>query len=482
MVRPLVLLAVSAVSALLSAQAFHPSIPRAWDDKETSSFELPLAQADRSPRYPSAHEYYVQPVRPVYRTYAFYTPDKEPPGYWESLQAKEPEILFDSDRLRTKDDWIEAGERVFDQPIIIVPPTSRQRYLDQARAVPPPTTADGIVPGRFYVVRKKGIVELGFGACSECHTRAMPDGSFVEGAQGNFPNGAEFAFRLTHSTNTPENQKRALAARELAPWLPNQENWGAITIPDIASRLRAQLPGVQSREGASLKHPVKTPSLIGVEDLRYLDATGLNRHRDIGDMMRYVIVNQGLVAVARYGDYSAGGVQQGGDTRYSDEQLYALSLYLYSLKPPPNPNAANDEAERGHAVFGREGCANCHPAPLYTNNKLTPARGFTVPDSLRTTDAILNVSVGTDAGLALETRRGTGFYKVPSLRGVWMRSAFGHSGQARSLDEWFDPARLNPDYVPGGFHLAPGPIAGHEFGLRLSPPDKRALIAFLNTL
>ena len=57
----------------------------------------------------------------------------------------------------------------------------------------------------------------------------------------------------------------------------------------------------------------------------------------------------------------------------------------------------------------------------------------------------------TDPGLALETRRGTGFYKVPSLRGVWMRSAFGHAGQATTLEEWLNPARLQPDYVPGSF-------------------------------
>ena len=60
--------------------------------------------------------------------------------------------------------------------------------------------------------------------------------------------------------------------------------------------------------------------------------------------------------------------------------------------------------------------------------------------------------------LATRTRRGTGFYKVPSLRGVWFRNAFGHGGHAETLEEWLDPARLKPDYVPKGFHLGPGPI------------------------
>jgi hypothetical protein len=38
--------------------------------------------------------------------------------------------------------------------------TSRPRYLRHAREVPPPTTREGIVPGWFYIVRKKGVVEL----------------------------------------------------------------------------------------------------------------------------------------------------------------------------------------------------------------------------------------------------------------------------------------------------------------------------------
>src|SRR5215510_2262262 len=95
-------------------------------------------------------------------------------------------------------------------------------------------------------------------------------------------------------------------------------------------------------------------------------------------------------------------------TRYSDEQLYALALYLYSLQPPPNPNRLDAVAKRGRKVFEREGCANCHTPPLYSNNKLTPVRGFKIPEGHREKYDILPVSVGTDPGLALKTRRGTG--------------------------------------------------------------------------
>ena len=498
MVRRGLLLWLVAVSAVGTAQEFHPSIPKAWSDNETTSFELPLAQADRSPKYPSAKEYYDMPVRPVYRTYPFYAPDKEPAGYWESLQQKEPEILFDPVKLVSKEDWIRAGELVFEEPILFA--TTRDRYLPEMRAVPGPMTQDGIIPFYRYVIRRKGVVELGVMACSSCHTRVLADGTLVRGAQGNYPMDQSEAWRNEHTDTTParaaqfRNRQRINFA---APWAENQDDPEKMNVLEVLLRYKAMPPGVTARFGASTRHPVRIPSLIGIEDLKYLDATGDVRHRSIADLMRYAIVNQGLNLVAHFGDFqpaphfvdaqpSARGagltIAEAKDLRYSDEQLYALALYLNSLKPPPNPNPFNADARRGQSIFNQQGCANCHPAPLYTNNKLAPVDGFKVPDSLRKTDAILDFSVGSDPGLALETRRGTGFYKVPSLRGVWMRSAFGHGGQAASLEEWFDPTRLSADYLPKGFHLAPGPIQGHQFGIRLPVPDRRALVAFLKTL
>jgi hypothetical protein len=246
--------------------------------------------------------------------------------------------------------------------------------------------------------------------------------------------------------------------------------------------------GVLSRQGTSAVHPPHIPSLIGVQDIKYLDATGLVRHRSIGDLMRYAVLNTGLDTLAHFGDFQPATSQTasgfGGEdgTRYSDEQLYAMALYLYSLRPPPNPNPSDERARRGEQVFRREGCAGCHPPPLYTANKVTPAAGFQIPDDLRKSLDTLDVSVGTDPVLAMQTRRGTGFYKIPSLRGVWFRNGFGHAGAADTLEEWLDPARLKVDYAPKGYHRGPGPIQGHEFGLKISPADKQALIAFLKTL
>jgi hypothetical protein len=468
-------------------QEFRPDIPKVWDDAEVTRFELPLVARDRSPRYMSAKEYYALKVRPIYKTYPVYAPGQEPAGYRESLLQKEPEIIFDPSKLRTKEDWIRAGQIVFESQTSFRPAPA-QPEVDPLL----PISKEGILPafrpGGRYVIRKKGVLEVGVNACADCHTRVMPDGSFFEGGQGVTDRPVRQATLLSLRNDS------ALATRVEqdwvlfgAPWIMTKEAFTqALTRDKFLQQIEANHPGVMSRQGTSRSTPPHIPSLVGIEDRKYLDATGLVRHRSIGDVMRYAVINMGLDTQAWYGDFqpsprpTAFSAEAG--TRYSDEQLYAMALYLYSLKPPPNPNPFDELAQKGQRIFQREGCAGCHTPPLYTSNKLTPAVGFRVPEDLLKTESILNVSVGTDPTLAMATRRGTGFYKVPSLRGVWFRNGFGHGGQAETLEEWLDPARLKDDYVPKGFHVGPGPIQGHEFGLKLSSDDKRDLIAFLKTL
>ena len=113
------------------------------------------------------------------------------------------------------------------------------------------------------------------------------------------------------------------------------------------------------------------------------------------------------------------------------------------------------------------------------------AQGYQLPPSHSSRLDVEAVSVGTDPGLAMKTRKGTGFYKIPSLRGLWYRPLLLHDGSVASLEEMFDPARLKPDHVPGGWK-GPGvtkrSIPGHPFGLTLNAEDKAALLAFLRSL
>lgn len=472
--------------------------------------ELPNAATGQPSRPVSADFYYAIPATTLYRTYPVYHPDHEPEGYLDALRRKTPERLFEAGQPTSEADWIAAGEQVFHWPIAWRETTaaSRARFVEELRQVPLPITADGILPFYVYTVREPGKLEVGSQSCAMCHTRVMPDGSRIVGAQGNLPFDRQFAIGIVGSDR--EELAGTLAAlfgmpaTDQAPPYPP-----GVDAATVAAALRAIPPGVLARHGSSAFAPVQVPDLIGIRDRRYLDRTGLVRHRGPADLMRYAALNQGIDFLSAWQDFvpafaSLDAVspanwpadappreevrRQLGDPaqqfRYSDEHLYALTQFLYSLRPPPNPNRADSLSERGREVFAAEDCAKCHPAPLYTGNELTPVAGFRVPDHLRTTDRIRSRGVGTDPTLALSTRRGTGFYKVPSLLGVWYRGPFGHSGAVATLEDWFDPRRLQDDYVPTGWNPGGGrrAVPGHEFGLDLPAADRRALIAFLRTL
>jgi len=482
--------------------SLRPNIPRTWDDAAMATLEVPLANPIGSPKHVSAAYYYKIPVRPIYKSYPIYAPGQEPPGYMDWLKQQEPVIVWD-DRghrppLSTGADWIKAGEIVFEAPILYDFPAGPSEVRDPAwyRKTRTPVAGDGTVPSNRYVIREKGRVEVGSEECALCHTRVMTDGNVIRGAQGNDPvqlQAATFA-----RSGMPVTQLHTLTRTLIAvPWLhpdPHRELY-EMPADAIASLFEAIPPGVMPRERTSLYWPVQVPDLIGVRERHYLDRTGLQQHRSIVDLMRYAALNQGADSLASFDGFipvdfpnfrtlpEPNDPRVGG--RYSDEQLYALTLYIYSLQPLPNPNKFDAVAMHGQRVFEREGCAMCHTPPLYTNNKLTPAEGFTPPPGAVQKYNILPISVGTDPNLALKTRRGTGYYKVPSLKGVWYRGMFGHSGWCATLEDWFDPRRLRDDYVPTGFKPYGAKtyvVKGHPFGLDLPAEDRKALIAFLNTL
>lgn len=252
----------------------------------------------------------------------------------------------------------------------------------------------------------------------------------------------------------------------------------------------ATVPGVIHRHSSTLGAPTVVPDLFNIKERKYLDRTGLLRHRDIGDLMRYAVLNQEMDFTNSYGEFMPfAGVDSAiikRFTRFSDAQAYALAKYIYSLKPLSNPNKATPELiGRGKILFEEEGCDNCHIPPLYTNNKLTPAWGFTPSESDKANYDILELCVKTDPVLTLYSRRGTGYYKIPSLIGVWNRSALLHGGYVTTLEEMFNPARHRDDFMPTGFNPninKPFAVKGHSFGLGLEEKDRTALIAFLRSL
>jgi hypothetical protein len=491
-------------SVVTATKAQEKSIPITWDRKRLHELELPLVSLDKPVKHAPPEFYNAVPVLTIARSYPVYHPDKEPKGYMDALRRKEPEtVSFDPAHLQAEADWVKAGELVFHAPDFGRGPSEAEAHDPHwYQGLDVPVGADGTLPGFRYVIRKKGKVTIEGANCARCHTRVIREGplagTVVTGAQGNFPNGPRLAQDIRARAKA-NGEQAALDAARLAvsgphmPWNPEpSKRYDQMQLNEFLAAIEGMPPGVVNRVGTGAVYVPKLPDLIGVKDRTYLDATGLVRHRSPGDLMRYAaligIRMSGMERHTSYGDWRPFGdlPDPKSKLRYSDEQLYALAQYIYSLKPPPNPNKLDDLATRGQEIFKRERCARCHSGMAYGGNTLTPVDGFKVPDNHPAADDIYEKSVGTDPNLALNTRKGTGFYRVPSLRGVWYRGLFEHNGSIASLEDWFDSRRLKDDYVPSGWKGPPGTkaraVRGHPFGLDLPADDRKALIAFLRTL
>jgi hypothetical protein len=476
------------------------AVPRLWDARLLATWATPIAGVNARPNFNSEAEYYALPVDNL-RTYPVYHPDYEPANYQQWLKRQGAQPLIEPEKLKSERDWVEAGRRVFDQLDIPLVRTDNPRalaFLRDRQALKNQgvvVTREGIIPALRWVVTKNGEVKLGLSECAACHTRVMEDGSVIRGAQGN-PNFANEAIGALIEGFIKESERVGLTPQQTTynafgvPWIKDDIHQGfkTMSVDEIGMVDGVPLPGTFARFNGSPYYITKIPDLIGVKDRRYLDHTGTHLNRGPEDIARYAIL------VSNFEDGSIGPYrffkeeQRQFTSRFSDEAMYALGKYIYSLEPPANPNKASSLSARGKSIFAREGCATCHTPPLYTNNKLMPVDGFTPPGddplSVRL-DILRGIRLGTDPNLALKTRKGTGYYKVPSLKGLWYRGLLEHSGSVASLEEWFDKKRLSDDYEPSGWK-GPGvtrrAVKGHEFGLELSPADRKALIAFLKTL
>lgn len=479
-------------------------IPKTWDEAALADWATPVAGLNLRPTHISEKEYYALPVENL-RTYPVYFPGREPEGYWEKLQHIGPKPLIEPDKLKTDSDWIEAGRVVFEEADDLHLRTFAPELISAARN---PATFEGRQPmpdgtavDLRWVPTKNGLA-LSLSNCTNCHLLTLPDGTRVPGASTFATPGPRGRSKLVRPLQTVMH-----SVTGAPPFLMGSENFGmwlyqAYGVPwnkeDVHQRVKTMTEadynlwidssvrgGGVPRWNGSPYYSAKIPDLIGFKDRKYIDHTGTHLHRGIGDLMRYAA----LISFADSADFGPHHMlspdTKRARARLSDEALYAVALYIYSLKPPPNPNPVDEKAKAGEKVFARTGCTMCHTPPLYTSNKLTLALGFTPPADVPATLDILEMSVGTDPSLALATRKGTGYYKVPSLKGVWYRGHYLHDGSVASLEEMFDPERLNATHKPGGWR-PPGTetraIKGHEFGLRLSAEDRTALIAFLRTL
>src|SRR5689334_12475711 len=403
------------LASILVAQT---RVPRVWDEKGFEGWQLPIAGQKFTAGHFTEAEYYSAPVENV-RTYPVYVPDREPKGYWDFLNSIGPKPLIEPGKLKTESEWVAAGRKVFEE-FDFVP--SRHYEHDLIRNLRSPAyfaerkiepLPDGTLPYVRWVVTQKGIA-ITLRECAGCHLRWVPGpaagGKPYYGAPENMPF-PHFGFNfvdlgaaayLPKGDDAPGIRWRS----HFVPWISN----------DIHARIKTMTnqewsawddasngTGMQARWDGSIYYPTKIPDLIGIKDRKFFDHTATHRHRGIEDLMRYA-AQVTSADTPHFGPYDIlPRYDRRVPERRPDELWYALALYIYSLQPPPNPNKFDRSAAAGQKLFDSN-CAACHTPPLYTNNKLTLAKGFQPSTRDRENPDVMMISVGTDPSGALLTR------------------------------------------------------------------------------
>jgi len=166
------------------------NVPKIWDQKQLAEWATPVAGVGVAATFYSESEYYAAPVDNT-RTYAVYAPGREPKGYRDWMRGQGHQRLIEPEKIKTERDWIEAGRRVFaglDFPVTRTDDPRIFKYLSDPEAAKnggDAVTKDGIIPGLRWVVDNDGKLKVSLADCSGCHSRVMPDGSLLLGAQGN---------------------------------------------------------------------------------------------------------------------------------------------------------------------------------------------------------------------------------------------------------------------------------------------------------
>jgi mono/diheme cytochrome c family protein len=125
--------------------------------------------------------------------------------------------------------------------------------------------------------------------------------------------------------------------------------------------------------------------------------------------------------------------------RRNEEQARAIDEYLKSLEPAPNPNLAHGQlsaaAERGRKLFESPevGCAQCHPAPLFTDMRA--------------------YAVGTEQ----RPKRRELEFDTPTLVECWRTAPYLHDGSALTVHEVITDRNLQDRHGQTS-HLTPEQI------------------------
>lgn len=325
--------------------------------------------------------------------------------------------VWDGIRPTTMAGWVGLGREVF-----LRYPLRAEVFLEHARKRPELSVgvvslADGSVPGGVLFEDVDGKTKVGI-SCALCHSNVEAGSLVVGRARRTFDYGK---LRLAYHRDTKTHVDPELA-RRMATWGPGRAD---VTEDDA-------------------EDPVAIPDLFGLRAQPALTQAGTILH-----------VGPTALAIRQETQLLHSNHQK---VRPPRELAWALAMYVYSLVPPARPSVTPDA--RGAELFARS-CRSCHSNRAFGGP--TVSAGF----------------VGTDRSLADGGARGTGRYRPPALLSVADAGPYLHQGAVGSLEDLFDPRRLESGYEGP---LGKGPVPGHRWGTDWSVSDRAALVAHLRTL
>jgi len=210
---------------------------------------------------------------------------------------------------------------------------------------------------------------------------------------------------------------------------------------------------------AQALHPILSPVEMANEGRTWADvaaklatATPLRLARNLPDDVQH--------ALARHADYPALFAAAFGDQRIDARRIaFALASYQRTLNPDDTPwdryrrgdaTALDAQQLAGMRLFeGRAGCAQCHPAPTFTDDRF---------------HALGLRPVHEDPG------HGRGAFKTPTLRNAGLRPRLFHDGRSPALS---DPAQTTtPGSVTDVFWRGRGRAGGQVSPLLRSMPAR----------
>jgi len=320
----------------------------------------------------------------------------------------------------TTAEWVALGRRVFfEYPLRLDPVSAAIVQVEGALETTGFLQQDEAFVGLRIFEQDSGQLAVG-NSCAQCHAGRDPDGE-ITGSLANKDMNIG-AIRLLTLGLTPGE-------------LP----------PELESSAEGDLdrlgPGRGDVQSDGTFNPFAFPDLGGIADMPLLHH---NANWSQGGVATMAVRCETLFITA-----------SGRRHRIPRVLSWALAEYYHSLPPPPPEFSGSDIPEgaaRGAELFDAEGCADCHVPPLYSSDQPIAAS-----------------QVGTDSAATDSRVRGTGSYRIASLRGVAWTAPYLHHGVVASLEDMLDSARLEEH-------------PGHEFGQQLQQQDKEDLISFLKTL